>query len=70
MVGKKSDAILGVFASFSNSNVYSCVEIIAHIKEVGNNNNEWDNLKYKISWIMKSVHNSFYANVAFKLDNE
>ena len=40
VVGKKSDAILGVFASFLNSNVYSCVEIIAHIKEVGNNNNE------------------------------
>ena len=41
VVGKKSDAILGVFASFSNSNVYTCVEIIAHIKEVGNHNNEW-----------------------------
>ena len=40
VVGKKSDAILGVFTFFSNSNVDSCGEITIHIKEAGHNSNE------------------------------
>ena len=38
VVGKKSDAILGVFVSFSNWNVYSGGEIIVYIEEAELNN--------------------------------